>query len=308
MFHIPAFSKSINKFLNLKKDGVYIDCTFGCGGHSKIILSYLNHNGRLYAFDVDPESFNLGSKFKDNRFEIINSNFVTIKNYMSKKLLFGKIDGILFDLGLSSHQLDNPSRGFSFKRNGPLDMRMNQNIGISAKSWINKANEFDIYNVLKYFGEEKFSKKIAKKIVNYRKKNYISTTFDLSRLVESVIKTKRYYKNKSTRTFQAIRIYINNELFFLKKALDLSFSLLASKGRLVVISFHSLEDRIVKNFINNKSNINYFLLPDLPLTLNQIKNLYSTKMINLGKFKPSLIEIQNNNRIRSAVLRVAEKK
>ncbi len=308
MFHKPAFLNDINKFLNLKKNGVYIDCTFGCGGHSKVILNSLGFNGKLYAFDLDLESFNLGSKFNDSRFEIIHDNFVMIKDYVKNKLLLGKIDGVLFDLGLSSHQLDNPNRGFSFKKDGFLDMRMNQKTGITAKYWLNKASEFDICTVLKNFGEEIFAKKIARKIVSCRKINPICTTFSLSNLVKSVINSKKHFKHKATRTFQAIRIYINNELISLKKSLELSYSILAPKGRLVVISFHSLEDRIVKYFIRSKSDTNYHLLSDLPLTYKKIKFLYSSKMINLGKFKPSIEEVKNNNRIRSAILRVAEKK
>ncbi len=304
----PPFLNSINEFLNLDKDGIYIDCTFGCGLHSRKILSYLSDKGRLISFDCDPESINIAKKIEDKRLTIIHSNFSFLKENIENRFLSGKINGILFDLGVSSLQLDNPIRGFSYSKDGLLDMRMNQNIGITASSWLNKATEYDIRYVLRKFGEEIYAKKIAKKIIFFRKLNYLKRTLDLSKLVNSVIKSKKYFKNKSARTFQAIRIYINDELNSLINGLNAAYSILSKKGRLVVISFHSLEDRIVKNFINNKSNVRSFLLPDIPLTDKEINILYPYKMINLGKFKPDLNSIKLNPRIRSAILRVAEKK
>ncbi len=306
--HNSAFLNDIVKLLKVKPNGIYIDCTFGCGGHSIKILNNLSPKGRLIAFDIDPQSVIL-SKYiiNDKRFVIINDNFSNLEFYINKFSLFNKINGIIFDLGISSYQLDNPLRGFSFKKNGPLDMRMNQNIGIKASYWLNNASKVNIYNVIKKFGEEFFAKKIASQIVFERKKNKFRNTMDLCNIINKVVYCKKFYKNKSTRTFQAIRIFINNELNNLKKGLNSAYNILSKGGRLLVISFNSLEDRIVKNFINYKSNYNYSLLEDLPLTLNQIKKFNFIKMLNLGKFKPLYKDILLNNRIRSSILRLSKK-
>ncbi len=303
----PAFLKKIKKFLNIKKNGIYIDCTFGCGYYSLEILKNLSKNGRLFSFDIDHKSILVNSKnIYDSRINIINNNFSCIENYIKKINLNNKINGIIFDLGISSWQLNDISRGFSFSKNGFLDMRMNQNIGVSAKNWINYASKENILYVIKKYGEERYAKKIAERIILFRNKKKINYTKDLVKIVKSVVKYK--YIKSLARVFQSIRIYINNELDVLLKGLNSSYNILASKGRLVVVSFHSLEDRIVKNFIKNKSDIMSSLVPDIPLTEKKIIKLYPIKMINLGKYKPSVKEIINNNRIRSAILRVAEKK
>ncbi len=305
--HNPAFLNRINEFLNIKKNGIYIDCTLGCGNYSIEILKFLSEKGKLFSFDIDPKSVLINfNKIKDNRFTIINSNFSYMEDYINNLNLSKKINGIIFDLGLSSSQLDDPSRGFSFLKEGPLDMRMNQNKGITAKYWINNANEKDILNVIKSYGEEKYAFNITKKIIFFRKKKKLSTTFDLIKIIKSVVK-KNCIKSFA-RVFQSIRIFINDELNSLIKGLKSAYNILSPKGRLVVISFHSLEDRIVKNFIRKKSNINFYLLPDIPLTDKQINEMYFCKMNNLGKYKPLAEEINLNNRIRSAILRVAEKK
>ncbi len=305
--HSPAFLNCVDKYLDIKENGIYIDCTFGCGGFSLKILNKLNSRGRLFSFDLDPESFLIGKKIVDKRFTIINDNFSNMKKYISNYSLLKKVNGIVFDLGISSHQLDNPKRGFSFLRKGPLDMRMNQNLGISARKWINYASKNEIYRVIRNFGEEyRYSFKIANIIVKNRIFNPIKTTTDLSKIIKSVIKRKKIFKYQA-KIFQSIRIFINNELYMLSKGLNEAYDLLSSQGRLVVISFHSLEDRIVKNFIRSKSNINNLLLPGVPLNNDQIKVLYPIKMYNIGKFKPSIKEIKDNNRIRSAILRVAVK-
>ncbi len=304
--HKSAFLNNIDKFLNLKKDGIYLDCTFGCGGHSLKILNKLGFNGKLISFDFDFNCFKFSNNIvkNDKRFIFINDNFINIKKYINKFNLNKKIDGILFDLGISSYQLDNPLRGFSFMKDGPLDMRINQNFGFKASFWLNKAKENDIYKVIRDFGEERYARSISKKICLERNILPINNTKYLSNIVKSVVKFNKF-KNHSTRTFQAIRIFINNELFNLKLALEESYKILSSKGRLVVISFHSLEDRIVKKFIINKSTNNF--LSKIPLTYKQLNILNPIKMINLGKFKPSKNEILINPRIRSAILRVAEK-
>ncbi len=306
--HNAAFLNLINKFLNLKKDGIYIDCTFGCGNHSLKILNNLNYKGKLFSFDYDPESILISKNIiRDKRFTIINDNFINIDYYINNFSLNKKVNGILFDLGISSYQLDNPLRGFSFMKNGPLDMRINQNIGNTASYWLNTANEYDIYKVIKNYGEEKYAKKIANKIVFNRKNFYIKSTLDLCNIIKKTVKINKFYKHKATRTFQAIRIFINNELYCLKKALDKSYKILSKGGRLLVISFNSLEDRIVKNFIRKKSNNNYLLLNKIPLTKKQINKYYPKKMLNIGKYKPLYEDIIKNPRIRSAILRVSEK-
>ncbi len=301
-----AFVDNINKFLNIKKNGIYVDCTFGEGGHSINILNSLGANGKLFSFDYDLDSCCFGKNIKDRRLNIINDNFLNIKKYIVNECLLGKVNGVVFDLGISYCQLYSPDRGFSFLRNGPLDMRINKNIGRSAADWINKASKNEILYVIRKFGEEyRYSFKIVNKIIERRFFCPIKTTFDLSNLIDAVIKKKNNYKYKA-RIFQAIRIFINDELNVLLKSLNYAYDVLSNQGRLVVISFHSLEDRIVKKFIRNKSSISSFLT-SIPLTDIQINKLNPIKMINLGKFKPSYKEINNNNNIRSAILRVAEK-
>lgn len=306
-FHKPPFLNLINELLNIKKDGIYIDCTFGCGNYSINILKELNNNGKLLAFECDPKTFFLGKNLiNDKRFIFINDNFVNMEKYINKFNLYGKINGIVFDLGLSSYQLNDKERGFSFLKKGPLDMRLNQNIGFTLKNWINKAKKKDIYNIIKKYGQERFSKNIANNIIFFRKNKSINTTFDLFNIINKSVKLKKNFKNQA-RTFQSFRIFINNELENLSKSLEISYNILSNKGRLLVISFHSLEDIIVKNFIKNKSNSNSIFLDDIPLTFNQINNLNPIKMINLGKYKPSLKDIFLNNNIRSSILRVSEK-
>ncbi len=305
--YYPPFLKDISDFLNIKKDGIYVDCTFGCGKHSLQILKNLNSYGRLYSFDCDINSINLGKKIiNDNRFTLIHDNFNNIKYHLCNLNLKNNINGIIYDLGMSSIQLDDFKRGFSFLRNGPLDMRMNQNIGYPLKYWINKISKKNIYKILRKYSEDYLYKKIANKIIYFREFKKFNTTFDLSNIIDKVTKKYKNYKTKA-RIFQAFRIFINNELDFLKNSLYLSYKLLCHKGRLVVISFNSLEDRIVKEFIKIKSNINYRIINDIPLTFKEIKKINNIRMNNLGKFKPSEKEILINPRIRSALLRVAEK-
>ncbi len=306
-FHKSPFLDKIKDFLNIKKNGVYIDCTFGCGGHSKEILNNLCKDGKVFSFELDPKSFFLGKNLiNDNRITLINDNFINLRKYICDFNLLNKVNGIIFDLGISSYQLNDNSRGFSYLINGPLDMRINQNNGFSLKEIFLKSKKKDILNIIRKYGEDSYAKKISDKIFFYKKKNKLNNTFDLSKIIDSVIKKKNNFKNKS-RIFQSFRIFINNELKFLYKGLEESFKVLSKNGRIVVISFNSLEDRIVKNFIRNKSNNNDFFLYKIPLTKNQINKFNPIKMINLGKYKPSLQDIKNNNRIRSAILRVAEK-
>ena len=292
--------------LNIKKDGIYVDATFGCGGHSKLILSKLGSNGRLIAIDRDPYAVELASNIKDSRFSIIYGSFSNLLEYINERKLLKKVDGILLDLGLSSMQLDEPERGFSFMNDGPLDMRMNTNNGFTAAEWLLSAKEKEIYFILKTYGEERFAKRIARNIINHTRLQSIMRTKDLVQIILDSIPIKSKFKHPATRSFQAIRIYINNELEELQIILKSSLNVLATKGRLSIISFHSLEDRIVKYFINYNSK-NLQIPSKLPITEIQLQTLNQHVLKNIGRLLPKKQEIINNPRSRSAILRIAEK-
>ncbi|XBC41971.1 MAG: 16S rRNA (cytosine(1402)-N(4))-methyltransferase RsmH [Buchnera aphidicola (Kaburagia rhusicola rhusicola)] len=302
--HIPVLKEEAITSLNIKQNGIYIDCTFGCGGHSKEILKNLNQNGKLYAIDKDPFSINIASKIQDHRFYFISDNFSNALQYFQKTNITKKVDGILLDLGVSSIQISNSNRGFSFLLNGPLDMRMNPKIGITASQWLMRANIKSITNVLYEFGEERFAKRIANQIVRQRKIKPIAKTLELADLIKNIV--PRRNKHPATRTFQAIRIHINQELIELKKVLKYALTLLNSGGRLVIISFHSLEDRIVKKFFIKNSNTP--LIP-MGIAINeiQLKNLKKTKLKIINKIIPTKNEIKKNLKSRSAILRTSEK-
>ncbi|QJC31584.1 16S rRNA (cytosine(1402)-N(4))-methyltransferase RsmH [Enterobacteriaceae endosymbiont of Donacia tomentosa] len=307
MNHIPVLLKESIKNLNIKNNGTYIDATYGCGGHTKLILSKLNNDGRIFAIDCDNQTI-IMNKIIDKRIFYINEKFSNLEYIINKKFI-GKIDGILFDLGISSFQLNNPLRGFSFMNNGPLDMRMNQNSKLTAYDLLKITSEIKLSCILKKYGEEKFHKKIAFNIKKYILNNKLSSTQDLSNLICSIIPKKNRFKHPATRSFQAIRIFLNKELDELKTALHVSLKLLKKGGILCVISFHSLEDRIVKHFIKKYSSYNIY--SNLPLTETEINNLYyinnkfRLKIVN--RIFPSQKEIFNNPRSRSAILRVAKK-
>ena len=291
--------------LAIKKDGNYIDATFGRGGHSKAILSLLSEKGCLIAIDRDPEAITHANKFKDqdSKLKVVQATFGEIGKLEETEELRGKIDGILFDLGVSSPQLDNPDRGFSFMHDGPLDMRMNQMDQLSAAQWINTATEKEIADVLFRFGEERHSRRMAKRVVAARQEKDIETTGQLAELVKAANPAWEKGKHPATRAFQAIRIHINNELEQIEDALNGAVELLRGEGRLVVISFHSLEDRIVKNFLTNKARGDNFPR-DLPVTAEQL----NPTLKKIGKaIRAKETEVLNNPRARSAVMRVAEK-
>ena len=291
--------------LAIKKDGNYIDATFGRGGHSKAILSLLSEKGCLIAIDRDPEAITHANKFKDqdSKLKVVQATFGEIGKLEETEELRGKVDGILFDLGVSSPQLDNPDRGFSFMHNGPLDMRMNQMDQLSAAQWINTATEKEIADVLFRFGEERHSRRMAKRVVAARQEKDIETTGQLAELVKAANPAWEKGKHPATRAFQAIRIHINNELKQIEDALNGAGELLRGEGRLVVISFHSLEDRIVKNFLTNKARGDNFPR-DLPVTAEQL----NPTLKKIGKaIRAKETEVLNNPRARSAVMRVAEK-
>ena len=295
--------------LNIKKDGVYIDATFGRGGHSAKIIEQLGPKGRLLLIDKDPlaiayakESYN-----DDKRVFVWQGSFKDFPDAL-RELGLQEMDGLLLDLGVSSPQLDDASRGFSFMRDGELDMRMNPDVGMSAAEWLGKAPEEEIANVLYQYGDERLSRRIARNIVEKRAATPISTTLQLAEIVASSIpkkiQRKEPGKHPATRSFQAIRIFINRELEDLIDCLDNSKEFLAAKGRLVVISFHSLEDRIVKRFIRLHSSA-----PQIPRGLPIMEDEMSIPLLrSIGKaIKPSKSEVQVNVRSRSAIMRIGEK-
>lgn len=304
--HSPVMLETSINNLNIKKDGIYVDCTFGRGGHSKNILERIGAKGKLIAIDKDNEAEDFAKLnfINDKRFIFEKNNFSNIVSIVEKYNGKNKVNGILLDLGVSSPQLDDPERGFSFMKEGPLDMRMDTSSKLTALLWLKEADLNDISRVLKIYGEEKYSYRIAKAIKKSIEENSLQTTIDLSKVIcECYPKNKSSKINPATRSFQAIRIYINKELEELEKILDDCLQIIEIGGRLVVISFHSLEDRIVKNFIN-KHSLGKEVISKLPIT-NFSKNL------NLKKIKVPLKasdkEINENVRSRSAKIRVAEK-
>ncbi|MGS2719649.1 16S rRNA (cytosine(1402)-N(4))-methyltransferase RsmH [Paraglaciecola aestuariivivens] len=292
--------------LAIKPDGIYLDATFGRGGHSGEILQKLSEKGRLIAIDRDPSAIQAAQKFShDPRFSIHHCAFSALQSVAESLDLVGKIDGILMDLGVSSPQLDDAERGFSFMRNGPLDMRMDTTKGQSAAQWLATADEQDITQVIKEFGEEKFGKRIAHAIVNERQIAPIEDTARLAQIIDQAVPVKDKFKHPATRSFQAIRIYINSELDEIKTGLKAALTTLAPKGRLSVISFHSLEDRLVKRFMREQSrglNVPH----GMPIMQAEIDAAKAMKTIGKA-IKPSEQELQDNVRARSSVLRVAEK-
>ena len=304
--HNPVMLKTSINNLNIIRDGTYVDCTFGRGGHSKNILERIGKNGKLIAIDKDNEAedFAKANFNNDSRFIFEKNNFSNIVNIVEKHNGKNKVNGILLDLGVSSPQLDNPERGFSFMKEGPLDMRMDTSSKMTALLWLKEADLKDISRVLKIYGEEKYSYRIARAIKKSIEEDSLQTTIDLSKVIsECYPKSISSKINPATRSFQAIRIYINKELQELEKILDDCLQIIEIGGRLVVISFHSLEDRIVKNFIN-KHSLGKEVISKLPITnLSQNLNLKKIKV----PLKASNNEIDENIRSRSAKIRVAEK-
>lgn len=299
--HKPVLLVEAIDALSIQSTGIYIDATFGRGGHSQKILEKLT-TGKLICLDKDPEAIAYGKNLlgDDNRVSFYHLSFEQVGELMQSLDLVGKVDGVLMDLGVSSPQLDQAERGFSFNKEGLLDMRMNPHEGISAKEWINRASHSDIKWVLKHYGEEKFAARIASFIVRHREEVPIETTLQLAKIIESAIPIYVPHKHAATKSFQAIRIYINQELTNLEKALAVAEKILAANGKLAVITFHSLEDKIVKKYFAGKIE-----RPDprLPLRESEIKTYFS-----VGKRKePTEAEITLNPRSRSAKLRVLEK-
>ncbi|NLS12304.1 16S rRNA (cytosine(1402)-N(4))-methyltransferase RsmH [Vibrio sp. SM6] len=297
--------------LAIKPDGIYIDGTFGRGGHSRTILAQLGDNGRLYSIDRDPQAIAEAQKIDDPRFTIVHGPFSGIAEYAARYDLIGKVDGVLFDLGVSSPQLDDAERGFSFMKDGPLDMRMDPTSGMPVSQWLAQAELDDITWVIREFGEDKHARRIAKAIVAYRdneENEPLARTSQLAKLIsEAAPKSFKEKKHPATRAFQAFRIYINSELEEIDTALKGAASILAPQGRLSVISFHSLEDRMVKRFMRKESK-GPEVPHGLPMTEAQIQALGSANLKTIGKaLKPTAQEVEFNPRSRSSVLRVAEK-
>lgn len=292
--------------LNIRPSGIYIDATFGRGGHSRAILDQLNQAGRLIAFDQDPEAIAYAKQQFANepRFTIEHCNFNQVASVVEKYGLSGKIDGVLMDLGVSSPQLDDADRGFSFLRSGPLDMRMDTSQGETARQWLARVKLTDLIRVLKKYGEEKFAKRIATAIVETRAEREIKDTGDLAEIISNAIPVKEKHKHPATRSFQAIRIFINEELQAIEQGLNAAASVLAKGGRLSVISFHSLEDRIVKRFMRDISS-RPKLPAGLPVMEADIDVPYRlvSKPVTAGDK-----ELQINPRSRSARLRVLERR
>jgi 16S rRNA (cytosine1402-N4)-methyltransferase len=277
-------------------DGTYVDATFGRGGHSRLILSRLSPLGRLIAFDRDPDAVAVANAIDDERFSIRHASFSHLN-----ELPGNSVAGVLMDLGVSSPQIDNPVRGFSFRFEGPLDMRMDTTRGESVAQWLATAETDQIAEVIREYGEERFAGPIAKAIVARRQeRGPISTTTELAQLVADTVKTREPGQNPATRTFQAFRIFINAELEELQQALETSLDVLQPGGRLVVISFHSLEDRIVKQFIAKHSRDAYDRRA--PFALPKVMKLKA-----LDRIKPSADEVGGNARSRSAIMRVAQR-
>ena len=305
MEHRPVLLDEALEALAIRPEGIYLDGTFGRGGHSAAILQCLNENGRLLAVDKDPQAIEVAKQRfgADSRFSIVRGSFTMLGDEVASRGWQGKVDGILLDLGVSSPQLDDAQRGFSFRHDGPLDMRMDPDSGISAAQWLNSAKEAEIAQVLKEYGEERFAKRIARAIVQQREQQPITTTARLAKIVADANPKWERDKNPATRSFQAIRIFINSELDELELVLNQSVEMLAPGGRLAVISFHSLEDRRVKRFMRDEARGGVFP-PALPLTDIQLNR----RLRVVGKdIRAGRQELADNPRARSAVLRVAER-
>ena len=302
--HLPVLLRPAVDALAIesRNDGTFVDATFGRGGHSRLILERLGPRGRLIGMDRDPEAIAAARGIRDPRFTPVQARFSELQARLDA-LRAGGVDGVLFDLGVSSPQLDDPRRGFSFRVDAPLDMRMDPTRGESAAEWLERAEEAEIREVLSVYGEERFAKQIAKAIAASRRRGPVRRTGELAALVAAAVRTREPGKDPATRTFQALRIHLNQELEELSLALPQALTSLNPHGRLAVISFHSLEDRIVKNFMRGAARP---MLPErLPV---RARDLPPAKLRVIGRpARPGAEEVRRNPRARSAVLRIAEK-
>ncbi|WNE41444.1 MAG: Ribosomal RNA small subunit methyltransferase H [Mycoplasmataceae bacterium] len=291
--HVPVMLKDSIDYLSIKKNGVYVDCTFGSGGHSREILLNLEDSGKLISFDCDDSTSIWRSEFQDNRFFFINDNFSNLSSQL-EKMKIEHVDGFLFDLGLSSMQLELP-RGFSYRNeSSPLDMRMDSRTDLTAEEIINNFSSQDLADIFFILGEERKSYKLANAIVRYREKNKIVSSEDLVKIITGVLGKRKNKQHPAKKIFQALRIKVNNELENLENALNSALKLLAPSGRIVVISYHSLEDRIVKNFFRNKINEdNSFVVLSKKPILPKDDEIYSNRKSRSAKMR--IIERIKNN-------------
>ena len=296
MLHFPVLLEESVDFLVNKKEGTYIDCTYGRGGHTKKILETISSNSQLSSFDKDSDAIEHANNIQNTNFKIIQDSFSNINKYFSKD----SVDGILYDLGTCSTHFDDASRGFSFRHNGPLDMRFDTKKGKPLADWINKATENDIKEVLYKYGDEKHAKLISRNIVEYRNQNTLDSTLQLANLIQDIYPDKKNKIHPATKSFQAFRIHLNDELTELSNSLIHAKSLLKKNGIVVVISFHSLEDNIVKNFF--KAEIKNYP-KDIPINNEEFKEFECIAK----KVRPSAKEIELNKRSRSAIMRVFKK-
>lgn len=296
--------------LGIRGDGIYVDATFGRGGHSREILRRLGEGGRLYAIDRDQDAVEAGRDIDDARFTMVYGRFSELKRICREFGILGKVDGLLMDIGVSSPQLDDPERGFSFIKDGPLDMRMDKTSKTDARTVVNSYGQDELARIFREYGEERYASRVAAAIVRERQKRKIETTLDLAAIVDGAVPfDKKSRKHKATRVFQALRIEVNHELDELREALDASIEVLADQGILAVISFHSLEDRMVKQFMRTHSTIPE-VPSGIPLTQEQLRERYGNRVL-FGQVSPAIRagagEQAENIRSRSAVLRVARR-
>ncbi|MSQ58957.1 MAG: 16S rRNA (cytosine(1402)-N(4))-methyltransferase RsmH [Betaproteobacteria bacterium] len=301
--HEPVLLAEAIEALAIAPSGIYLDCTFGRGGHSLAILSRLGNSGRLIALDRDPDAIESGAAMTDARLTLIHSSFGGLDAALAAAGV-KDIDGVLFDLGVSSPQLSNAERGMSFRLDGPLDMRMDTTQGATVSEWLSTVSESQLHEVIKEYGEERFAGKIARAIVAARSRGPILSTRELAQIVASAVPSREPGQDPATRTFQALRIFINQELEELSRGLAQALGRLRIGGRMVAISFHSLEDRIVKRFFQQESKPAG--IPDrLPLRAGELPQ---PRMRTLSRaIRPSMAEVARNVRSRSAVMRVAER-
>lgn len=301
--HTPVLLHEAVEALDVRQSGVYVDCTFGRGGHSRLILARLGTDGRLIALDRDPQAVSAAAQIDDPRFTIVHGAFGRLAQLL-ESIGISRVHGVLLDLGISSPQLDQGERGFSFRQDAPLDMRMDTTTGSTAAEWLATATESEIREVIRNYGEERFAKQIAAAIVAARARDALGTTRQLATLVAEAVPTREPRQDPATRTFQAIRIHVNQELEELSLALPQCVDLLEPGGRLVVISFHSLEDRIVKRFLREHSRAD-----TLPARLAvRARDLPEPRLRVVGKARrASEAEVASNTRARSAIMRVAER-
>ena len=305
--HRPVLLDEAVAALAVKPSGLYVDGTFGRGGHSGAILDRLAEGGRLLAFDKDPDAVAAArARYgQDKRFSIVRGSFAMLRQVVETQDLSGKVNGLLLDLGVSSPQLDDPRRGFSFQHEGPLEMRMDPDSGVSAGEWLQQVSEEELSRILRDYGEERFHRRIARAIVEARREAPLRSTTRLADVVAAAVPRREKHKHPATRTFQAIRIHLNRELEDLRTVLDAVPDVLAIGGRLVVISFHSLEDRVVKRFIRAQQKGE---LDELPPGLPVASEPFRTRLRAIGKpVRAGEAEVRDNPRARSAIMRIAER-